>query len=142
MVRLNNNLGRGNGEMLHVINFASSVDGHTWTRHGLAVPYEIGRAQAFSRPTIVIDAEGRLEMWFSHRSGSGESYRIGYALSADGRDWNLRLEDAGIHVSETGWDSEMIESLFVFDHAGRRYMLYNGNGYGNTGFGLAIWEQA
>jgi hypothetical protein len=26
----------GNGEMLHVINHASSVDGHTWNRHGLA----------------------------------------------------------------------------------------------------------
>jgi hypothetical protein len=26
----------------------------------------------------------------------------------------------------------------VFDHAGCRYMLYNGNGYGKTGFGLAV----
>jgi hypothetical protein len=28
----------------------------------------------------------------------------------------------------------------VFDHFGTRYMLYNGNGYGATGFGLAIQE--
>jgi len=30
---------------------------------------------------------------------------------------------------------------YVFDHAGSRYMLYNGNGYGRTGFGIAILER-
>jgi hypothetical protein len=48
------------------------------------------------------------------------------------------LEESGISVSESGWDSEMIEYPFVFDHNGARYMLYNGNGYGKTGFGLAV----
>lgn len=128
----------GNGEMLHVINFASSADGHNWNREGLTIPYELGRAQAFSRPTVARDAEGSYEMWFSYRSGSGEKYRIGYALSKNGREWELALEDAGIDVSLDGWDSEMIEYPFVFDHKGLRYMLYNGNGYGKTGFGLAI----
>jgi hypothetical protein len=27
---------------------------------------------------------------------------------------------------------------FVFDEGGRRYMLYNGDGYGRTGIGLAV----
>jgi hypothetical protein len=48
------------------------------------------------------------------------------------------LETAGIGLSTEGWDSEMIEYPFVFDHNGDRYMLYNGNGYGKTGFGLAV----
>lgn len=26
---------------------------------------------------------------------------------------------------------------FLFEHDGTLYMLYNGNGYGRTGFGLA-----
>jgi hypothetical protein len=128
----------GNGEMLHVINYASSEDGHNWKREGLAVPYEIGRAQAFSRPTVVGDRKTGYEMWFSYRGGSGEKYRIGYALSEDGRKWKLSLETAGIGLSTEGWDSEMIEYPFVFDHNGDRYMLYNGNGYGKTGFGLAV----
>ena len=34
----------------------------------------------------------------------------------------------------------MIEYPFVFDHKGQRYMLYNGNGNGQTGFGLAVLE--
>jgi hypothetical protein len=28
----------------------------------------------------------------------------------------------------------------VFDHNSQRYMLYNGDGFGRTGFGLAILD--
>lgn len=128
----------GNGEMLHVINHASSMDGQNWKREGLSVPYELGRAQAFSRPTVIGDAEAGYEMWFSYRGGSGQKYRIGHALNKNGRGWQLALTEVSIDVSLDGWDSEMIEYPFVFDHKGMRYMLYNGNGYGKTGFGLAV----
>jgi len=130
----------GNGEMLHVINYAFSVDGHTWKRNGLAVPFEIGRAQAFSRPTVLGSMEAGYEMWFSYRNGIGGKYRIGYSFSQDGQTWAFPCETAGINVAEEGWDSEMIEYPFVFDHKGKRYMLYNGNCYGKTGFGLAVLE--
>ena len=127
-----------NGEMIHVINYATSTNGVDWERHGLAIPYEIGVAQAFSRPTVIKDEMG-YHMWFSYRSGDGTPYRIGYAFSADGLNWELRLKDAGIDVSSEGWDSEMVCYPYVFEHSGDRYMLYNGNGYGKTGIGLAIW---
>ena len=128
----------GNGDMLHVINRASSLDGDHWVREGLAVPYELGRAQAFSRPTVIGNETQGFEMWFSYRKGGGDKYRIGYAVSRDGNEWTLDLDNAGIDVSDTGWDSEMIEYPLVFEHKGLRYMLYNGNGYGKTGFGLAV----
>lgn len=128
----------GNGEMLHVIKTAESADGHTWRRKGLAVPYKIGLAQAFSRPTVL--REGNIgHMWFSYRSGLGESYRIGYSIAKDKAGWDLRLNETGIDVSPDGWDSEMIEYPFVFEHRGHRYMLYNGNGFGKSGFGLAVF---
>lgn len=129
----------GNGEMLHVIKSATSEDGHVWQRRDVAVPYELGIAQAFSRPTVIREG-GTYHMWFSYRSGLGESYRIGCATSGDGESWELKLRDVGIDVSSSGWDSDMIEYPFVFDHNRRRYMLYNGNGFGKTGFGLAIFE--
>lgn len=129
----------GNGEMLHVINYATSLDGHSWRREGLAVPYELGKAQAFSRPTVVFDEDcGAYRMWFSYRSGRGEKYRIGHAVSRDKRNWMLALDDSGIDVSGYGWDSEMIEYPFVLNHNGQMYMFYNGNGFGKTGFGLAV----
>jgi len=130
----------GNGEMLHVIHHASSNDGHIWDRSGLSVPYEIGVAQAFSRPTLIQNSRNGYEMWFSYRSGAGEKYRIGYAESEDGVHWRLANDNAGIALSDSGWDSDMMAYPFVFDHLDTRYMLYNGNGYGETGFGLARLE--
>jgi hypothetical protein len=130
----------GNGEMLHAINYASSSDGYHWKRHGLCIPYEINKAQAFSRPTVIGNSQQGYQMWFSYRSGSGEKYRIGYAFSQDGSEWKLALKLSGIDVSNEGWDSEMIEYPYVFEHNNETYMLYNGNGYGKTGFGLAVLD--
>lgn len=128
----------GNGEMLHVINQATSSDGRCWEKRGLAIPYELNIAQAFSRPTVVGNANDGYHMWFSYRSGDKTTYRIGYAISGNGDQWTLRLADAGIGVSASGWDSEMIEYPFVFAHKGQWFMFYNGNDYGRTGFGLAV----
>ena len=128
-----------NGEMIHLIKYATSNDGIKWEKHGPAIPFEIGVAQAFSSPSVLIDEQGH-HMWFSYRDGTGRTYRIGYAQSTDGLTWTNHLNAVGIDVSTEGWDSEMICYPFVFSHQGRRYMLYNGNGYGREGFGLARWE--
>ena len=131
----------GNGEMLHVINHAFSNDGFSWSCKGLAIPYELGIMQAFSRPSVIGSSTAGYEMWFSYRGGAGETYRIGYAVSSDGEKWEVLSDQSGIDVSATGWDSEMIEYPFVFEHKNKKYLLYNGNDYGKTGFGLAILEQ-
>ncbi len=128
----------GNGEMLHVLNHASSDDGQIWHRKGQVVPHHLGVAQAFSRPTIARSPAGQWQMWFSYRGGAGTKYRIGHAVSSNRKTWQLSLANVGIDVSSTGWDSEMIEYPFVFDHKDKRYMLYNGNNYGKSGFGLAV----
>lgn len=127
----------GNGEMVHVLRQAISSDGTAWTRLDQDLPWALGTAQAFSRPSV-ISKGGHHEMWFSYRSGSGQSYRIGNAMTQGGpSDWTLNLDNVGIDVSPSGWDSEMIEYPFVLDHKGKRYMLYNGNGFGISGIGLA-----
>ena len=132
----NLNWGEGKAEMQHVIRYAESPDGICWERKGfVAIPLKSGE-HAIARPCVL--KEDRLyKMWYSYR---GQSYRIGYAESANGIDWERKDEKAGIDVSVSGWDSEMIEYPFVFDHEGQRHMLYNGNGYGKTGFGLAVLE--
>ncbi|MHA6646000.1 glycoside hydrolase family protein [Mesorhizobium sp. A623] len=125
----------GNLEMLHVIRHAHSDDGDHWHADDHTLPFMLGVAQAFSRPTVIHDETG-YHMWFSYRSGTGETYRIGHAWSVDARKWTLK--PSGVDVSDEGWDSEMIEYPFVFEHAGCRFMLYNGNEFGGSGFGLAI----
>ena len=42
------------------------------------------------------------------------------------------------HVSEEGWDSQMICYAYVYEHKGQKYMVYNGNGFGATGLGYAV----
>jgi hypothetical protein len=128
----------GKPEHKYHIKYAESSDGINWQRNGtIAIDFANDQESAISRPSVILDNEC-WRMWYSFR---GQAYRIGYAESEDGRQWKRLDSHVGIDVSTTGWDSEMIEYPFVFDHKGQRYMLYNGNGFGKTGFGLAVLEQ-
>lgn len=124
------------------IRYAESVDGVTWQRDGrIAIDFAYENEYAISRPSVLRDGL-RYRMWFSSRARPDAStYRIGYAESDDGLTWNRRDDVVGIDVSASGWDSEMLCYPCVFDSGNERYMLYNGNGYGRTGFGIAILEQ-
>ena len=130
-------LRQGRPEHRYHIKYAESLNGIDWRRDGvIAIDFKDDDEYAVSRPSVIRD-EDRWRMWYSYR---GAAYRIGYAESLDGIRWRRVDESVGIDVSSSGWDSDMIEYPFVFDHAGRRYMLYNGNGYGKTGFGLAVMD--
>ena len=125
------------------IKYAESSDGISWDRQGIvAIDYKDQLEYAISVPRVLKDPKGKFRMWFSSRaSSSADSYRIRYAESVDGINWVRKDDEVGIDISEDGWDSEMICYPYVFDHDGKKYMLYNGNGYGKTGFGLAVLEE-
>jgi len=124
------------------IKYAESKDGIYWYKRGIkCIKYENEFEYAFARP-MVIHEKCVYKMWYSFRAQKDiDTYRIGYAESNDGINWTRKDDEVGMDVSETGWDSEMICYPFIFDHKGKRYMLYNGNGYGKTGFGLAVLEE-
>ncbi len=92
----------------------------------------------FGRP-FVIKEGGLFKMWYSIRSRS-KGYRLGYAESPDGLAWARKDAEVGIDVSESGWDSEMICFACVQRTRYGTYMFYNGNNYGETGFGVAVWR--
>jgi hypothetical protein len=130
--------GSSERDMDHVIKDASGSDPATWTPTGrICIGIEREEEYAFSRPVVIRDSDA-WRMWYSYR---GAQYRIGYAESADGMLWQRRDEEVGIGTSESGWDAQSVEYPWVFDHDGQRYMLYNGDRYGRTGFGLGILEQ-
>jgi hypothetical protein len=122
--------------MQHVIKYAESADGISWDRTGrIAVPLAgDGREFAVARPNVIRERD-RYRMWYSRRT---PDYRIGYAESPDGNAWTRRDELAGIEPSPGSWDGRTLEYACVFDAAGDRYMLYNGDDYGRAGFGLAV----
>ena len=121
------------------LRYAKSLDGINWLCDGtVAIDFLHPNEIAIACPSVVKD-EDFWRMWFCFR-GSNFNYRIGYAESRDAMNWKRRDEEAGITASESGWDSKMICYPHIFDHGDQRFMLYNGNGYGQTGIGLAILD--
>lgn len=131
-------------EPVYHIKYAESRDGATWDRTGivsieLSSPLEGG----LTRPCVIKDG-GIYRMWYSkrgiadYRTNPRNSYRIGYAESRDGISWVRKDENVGIDVSDSGWDSEMITYSHVYEHNGCKHMMYNGNGFGKSGFGHAV----
>lgn len=120
------------------IKYAESRDGINWKREGIvAIDFKYKGENRISRP-CVIKEDNLYKMWYSY---AVDEYRIGYAESYDGTTWKRKDEEVGIDVSESGWDSKMICYPFVFEHKGKKYMLYNGNDYGKTGIGYAVEEE-
>lgn len=120
---------------------AESKDGIDWIcETEMCIPFADEYEYAFGRPSVV-HWDNLFHMWFAHRATKDiATYRIGFASSKDGINWDRNDAVAGIDVSSEGWDSEMICYPSVIAHKGQKYMLYNGNGYGSTGFGYAVLE--
>jgi hypothetical protein len=123
------------------LEYAESKDGITWERDGrIAIDFRDEFEYALGVPRVIRDGD-TYHMWFCGRATADcRSYRIYHAVSHDGVNWRRQEGLAGIDVSPSGWDSQMVCYPFVFDHCGERYLLYNGNEYGKTGFGIAILE--
>jgi hypothetical protein len=137
----------GGPARVYKIAHASSVDGLAWTRDAATIiPNRIGDDECQALPTVFA-CDGRWHMYFCYRYATdfrrnhARGYRLGYAYSDDLRHWVRDDAAAGIDVSASGWDSEMQcypHAFWCGDHA---YLLYNGNAFGRSGFGVARLER-
>lgn len=137
---------KGKAEPVYQVKYAESSDGCEWKRTNIVcLPYK-SPGEANARP-CVLKENGLYRMWYCYRGSvdyridKAMAYRIGYAESKDGIHWERMDEQVGIERSEDGWDSLMMEYPFVYEHRGVKYMLYNGNGFGETGFGYAVMTE-
>jgi hypothetical protein len=55
------------------------------------------------------------------------NYELGFAESTDGMQWRR------------SWENVERDDPVIFNHSEYRYMLYNSNGYGRTGFGITLF---
>lgn len=124
------------------IHYASSTDGVVWkSEPGMCIPFADDYEYAFGRPSVIC-YEQIYYMWFAHRATKEiDAYRMGFAHSIDGRSWVRNDTLAGLDVSVSDWDSEMVCYPYVFMHKETFYMLYNGNEYGRSGFGYAVLDR-
>ena len=110
-----------------------------WKREGrVSVDYLYPNETRISRASV-IPGKDYYRMWYCYAIGEG-GYHMGYGESKKGIRYTRIDDKAGIDVSADGWDSEMVCYPSVFRHKGQLWMLYCGNGYGRTGFGIAREE--
>lgn len=133
-------------EPFYNIKYAESSDGINWNQTGkVAIDLENEEGGIVSA-SVIID-EGKYKMWFGkrkksdYRTNSANSYKIGFAESDDGIEWKRSDVKAGIETSVEGWDSEMISYPYIIQLGKKIVMFYNGNGFGKTGFGYAVWNE-
>lgn len=137
----------GRLEATHTIYYAHSDDGIHWQRDNIRCIVPVDELECISNATVIKE-NGIYKMWYCYRGiidfriSKENSYRIGYAESKNARDW-VRLDDhAGLEISNEGWDSQMLAFPAVLDVEDKRYMFYNGNGFGQSGFGFAVCDKA
>ena len=136
----------GDPQRVYKIGHAKSDDGISWHREGRQVISDKLNADECQALPTVIMIDDTCHMFFCYRQATGfrtkreYAYRIGYAHSKDMQNWTRDDDKAGIDVSTSGWDSDMVCYPHVFESGGSIYMLYNGNEFGRGGFGLAVLE--
>ncbi|MBR0774097.1 hypothetical protein JQ625_04570 [Bradyrhizobium diazoefficiens] len=129
-------------DRVYKIACATSTDAINWQRDGkLIITDRLGDDECQALPTV-FRRNDLYHMYFCYRPchgfrTGGNSYRLGYAWSRDLINWTRDDSEAGMELSQDGWDSQMQCYPHVFTCDDRVYMLYNGNEFGRFGFGLA-----
>lgn len=130
-------------ERVYKIAQAISTDGLNWQRDSqFIIADKLGEDECQALPTV-LQVGKRYHMYFCYRamigfrSDKNKSYRLGYAYSDDLLHWTRNDAKAGLNLSGSGWDSEMMCYPNIFKCKKDIYLLYNGNYFGREGFGIA-----
>jgi hypothetical protein len=133
-------------ESVYKIRLAISEDGVNWIKLNKNIINTVLSEDECQAGPDVFYYKDKYHMFFSYRyahnfKNKERGYKIGYAYSIDAINWIRDDSLAGIKLSETGWDSEMMHYPHILNLDNRLYMLYNGNNFGEEGFGIAILEK-
>ncbi|MEO9804488.1 MAG: hypothetical protein ABJF04_14635 [Reichenbachiella sp.] len=117
-----------------------SKNGLDWNgKSDIVLNFEHEGEFGFGRPWLIKE-NGVYKLYYSIRS-TNEPYKLGYAESTDGVLWERKDYLMDIKRSKEGWDSEMVCYPCVVSTKYGKYLFYNGNQHGASGFGYAIWQE-
>jgi hypothetical protein len=132
-------------ERIYKITHAISVNGIDWTKDSLnsqLISDSIGPNEAQAMPTVIKINDAYYLFYcfrevFDFRENPKNTYRIGCSVSSDLRNWQSEEIEFEQQGHEEDWDSEMRCYPHAFTWKGKNYLAYNGNRFGEEGFGLA-----
>lgn len=129
--------GTADDDMQHTLMKARSDDGIEWRPRGNAL-LPLGQGEfGHSRPWL-LEWAGRRHLLFSVRRAF---YHLAVAKEGPAETW-VRLEESLFDAALPGeWDCEAQCYGAHVRLSECDYLVYNGNGYGRTGFGLAVLEE-
>lgn len=118
------------------IKMADSLGPRNWVRNGdVAIDFKDGETN-IARSAVMKFGESDYRMWYSYVHSNIGKYRIGYATSTDGIFWTRKDHLAGITIGDK-YFTEMICYPSLFSIGDKIYMLYNGDNFGESGFGIS-----
>lgn len=131
-------------EHTYEIKYAFSEDGIKWIQTNKSVIKQKTPYEAITKPSI-IKINNIYHMWYCYRGSEDfrngkDAYNIGYAYSSDLLSWTRDDLNAGIKLSNQGWDDKMQAYPDVKKINDKIFMFYNGNNFGKSGFGYAMLD--
>lgn len=127
--------GKNKSLPVYNIRYMESKDGLHFPLTGeLAVDRENDEFRV-GRPFVIKD-QGVYRMYFAAATELSP-YRLAYAESKDGRNWQRKNDKICLNYEATEFDSEMSSYPAVVTYKDKQYLFYNGNNYGYSGFGYA-----
>ncbi len=138
----------GRLEPRYSLKTAVSDDGRIWrAQPELMLKFLDEDEGGITRPSLLQRGD-ILHMWYSrrgwrtYREDRNETYRLGYAVSCDGRNWVRQDNDIGFsNPPEPGdWDFMMQAYPAVIQLGDQVLCFYSGNGFGQSGIGFATLE--
>lgn len=123
---------------VYELRYLESPNGIDWGPKGETVlPITGPDEHGFGRPWVTQNEDGSSSLFYSVRRRSLRAYRMGYATSADGRQWIRKDEELGLDVTPGSFDSDAIMYAATISVHGKTWCFYNGNGFGEDGFAVA-----
>ena len=120
------------------LRYQESKDGIHWADTGkLSMAITGEDEHGFGRPWVVKCGVNDYQLFYSIRRRSLAAYRLGYAESTDGINWIRKDDEMGLDVTPEKFDSDAIMYSSVISVGDKTYCFYNGNNFGEQGFGVA-----
>ncbi len=132
---------KGVYERVYKIGHATSKDAISWDKTNLSIiPDRLHKHECQALPSVIFH-QNQFHMIFcfrdvfNFRQNKESSYQLGYAYSKNGIKWNRDDRKLNLGKSLKGWDSQMMCYPNLSKINGKIFLLYNGNNFGEYGFG-------